>query len=169
MKRWIHSRTETVFCMSLPRGKVKDKIEAISDIVLAYVCKCVLYADITGDYNHWVEGELANWISMINDLTVKPGNKKLKEHDYDKFLLSGFGNDMADARINLNLFYNDFRKSSEPYPEVNITNEMVVKMYNVTTKFHETIPKMLSQANNFTQQDIAVKLHDILDPICKGE
>lgn len=169
MKRWIHANTKSILCMSLSRGKVTSKIEALSDIVLAHVCKCVLYADCTGDYDHWIDGELANWISMVNDLTVNPSNKKLKEKDYDRYLLGGFGDDVADAKINLNLFYSSFRQLREPYPEVIITDDMVKRMYEVTTEFHKVIPKLLSQNNNLTQQDIAAKLHNILDPICKGE
>lgn len=169
MKRWIHTNMKNVLCMSIPRGKAKDKIEALGDIILAHVCKCVLYSASAKDYNHWIEDEIANWISLVNDLTIKPNNKKLKEKDYDLFLLGGFGDDMVDAKINLNLFYRKFRSDPEPYPEVNITDSMVANMYEVTQKFHELIPSMISQNNNLTQSDIANKIHNIMDPICKGE
>lgn len=165
MKRWVYSKTN-IYSMSVPRSKAKERIEALGEIVLEHVCKCVLYGDSTGDYHHWVDGEIANWLSIANDLTIKPSNKKLKARDYDEMLLGGFGDDLADARMNLNLLYRKFRQSANPYPEVNLTPDLVKKLADVTAALHDILPKLLSQQNNMTQDDLAAELHTILDKYC---
>lgn len=164
MKRFIY------VCAAETKDKIKDKMIARSDKITEHLAKCAMYGDSLGSskYNHWVEHELANWISEINELICKPDNKKLKSKFYENLLFGGLGDDLSDAKANLTdlQLYNG--KKPNPYPFVDIDEDMVRRMYQISQEMFGKIVPILSTKNSYNTKDIEVILHHILDPVCKG-
>lgn len=164
MKRFIY------ICAAESKDKIKSKMKARADKIVEHLAKCAMYGDGlgVGKYNHWIEHELANWISEINELISKPDNKKLKSKFYEELLFGGLGDDISDAKANLTdlQLYNG--KKSNPYPFVNIDSEMISRMYKISQEMFGKIVPILSTKNSYTKADIELILHHILDPVCKG-
>jgi hypothetical protein len=165
MKRFIY-----ICAMAEPKGKIKKKMKARSDKLVEHIAKCAMYGDTLGEskYNHWIEHEIANWISEINELVSKPDNKKLKPKFYENILFGGLGDDLSHAKANLTdlQIYNS--RKSNPYPEVKIDSAMINRMYVISQQMFGKIVPILSTKNNFSKKDIEQILHNILDPVCKG-
>lgn len=165
MKRLVY-----VCAMSLLQNDIILKMDGRRSKIAEHLAKCAMYGDAlgSGKYNHWIEHELATWISEINEITSKPKGKKLKQSQYAEHLFGALGDERSDARsalIDLQL-YNE--KSPKPYPEVCIDEEMVDRMYEISQAMLGKIVPILSTKNNFSKHDIEQILHNILDPLCKG-
>lgn len=156
--------------MAEPKDKIKKKMDARSDKITEHLAKCAMYGDSLGEgkYNHWIEHELANWISEINDLVSKPDGKKLKLRFYEDILFGGLGDSRADAKANLTdlEIYNS--RTANPYPKVDIDDEMIDRMFKISEAMISKIAPILSTKNSFDKADFEVLLHSIMDPICKG-
>ena len=83
--------------MSVKKSSLEDKMAQFGKQIEMHIAKCAMYGDSLefGKYDHWIS-EIANWISDINQIYVKPSNKKLKNikqyrkgrrHDLRKMLL----------------------------------------------------------------------------------
>lgn len=165
MKRFIY-----IQAMSIAQSDLINKIKARRQKVAEHLEKCAMYGDTLGEgkYNHWIEHELATWISEINELTTKPSGKKLKPEAYSELLFGLLGNERSDSRsalIDLQL-YNS--KKKDQYPYIEIDNKMVNRMYKITQDMLGKIVPLLSSKNRFTKKDIESLLHSMLDPVCKG-
>lgn len=165
MKKLIY-----ICAMAEPKSEIKKKMEARSDKLVEHLAKCAMYGDGLGSnkYNHWVEHEIATWISEINELVSKPDGKKLKAKFYENILFGGLGDDLSDARANLTdlQLYNGTK--SNPYPKVEINDVMVDRMYAISQQMIGKVVPILSTKNSFSKKDIEQLLHVIMDPICKG-
>lgn len=165
MKKFVY-----ICAMAEPKDHIKKKMEARSDKLVEHLAKCAMYGDSlgSGKYNHWIEHEIANWISEINELVSKPDNKKLKPKLYEEILFGPLGDDISDAKANLTdlQLYNG--KKSNPYPRVEIDSAMIDRMYKISQEMIGKIVPILSTKNSFNKKDIEQLLHNILDPICKG-
>lgn len=157
-----------IYAMSQERGPFKQKMLSWGALIEEHVCKCVMYGDsLPGDkYNHWIEDELATWLSDCNDVTFKPSNKKLKSAEYDKLLFGGLGDELSDARICLHNLQVHNSKHRNAYPFRQVDDEMVHKLYVLTAELREKFLPILSTRNSLSKRNIAALLHDILDPIC---
>lgn len=155
--------------MAEPKDKIKKKMDARSDKITEHLSKCAMYGDSLGGgkYNHWIEHELANWISEVNDLVSKPDGKKLKLKFYEDILFGGLGDSKADAKANLTdlEIYNS--RAANPYPKVDIDQEMIDRMFKISEAVISKIAPILSTKNSFSKADFEVLLHSIMDPICK--
>lgn len=165
MKKFIY-----IQAMSLDQSDIIDKMRARRKKVAEHLAKCAMYGDSLGPgkYNHWIEHELATWISEINEITCKPKGKKLKTSKYADNLFGLLGDDKADAKsalIDLQL-YNSTKKNQ--YPAVDIDSDMVDRMFEVSKQMLGKVVPLLSVKNDFSKHDIENLLHSLLDPICKG-
>lgn len=156
--------------MAEPKYNIKKKMYLRSDKITEHLAKCAMYCDSLGEskYNHWIEHELANWISEVNDLVSKPDGKKLKLKFYEDILFRGLGDSRADAKANLTdlEIYNS--RSANPYPKVNIDQEMIDRMFKISEAMISKIAPILSTKNSLNKADFEVLLHSMLDPICKN-
>lgn len=159
MKYFIVHRP--IYGMSLDRSSAINRLEHLSTPFYEHICKCVLYGDSSGYYNHWVDDELANWLTQVNNLTIK-GNKKLKAKDYLNSFLRDFGDDYSDARINLTAFALSNRGK---YPAVR-TDSYITNMYEVSQSIISELPSILASNNSLNQRDFINILHDLLDYQC---
>lgn len=165
MKRFVY-----IQCMSISQDDLIDKMKGRRAKIAEHLAKCAMYGDGlgSGKYNHWIEHELATWISEINELTAKPKGKKLKPSKYADYLFGLLGDERADAKsalIDLQL-YNS--KKSNSYPYVEIDDAMVDRMFEITKAMLGKVVPIIASKNSFYKKDIEQLLHTILDPICKG-
>ena len=157
-----------IFGMSQERAPFKKKMESWGELIEEHLSKCAMYGDTLsgGKYNHWIEDELATYLSDTNDATFKPKGSKLKPHDYESLLFGGLGDDRTDARICLHNLQAYNRKQKESYPYVTVDDDMIDKMYRASQAIINKFVPILSTKNSLSKKDIESILHNILDPIC---
>ncbi len=155
-----------ILAMSFPKQKILTYLDSVSEEVSMHVAKCAMYQDTLGRYNHWIH-ELAIWISDGNQMTCKPGDKKLKPHDYENTIFGFLGDSVTDAEINLHKLqrYNS-KFGSESYPYVEVDDSMVDRMYRLSRALIKAIVPVMSSRNDFRVAQIETKLHEALDPEC---
>lgn len=159
MKRYI--RATTIYGMSIDRSKAVQRLEKFGELFHEHICKCVLYGDSLHCYNHWIGDELANWLSQVNNTTLR-GNKKLKAADYRNRFLGQFSKDWEDAEASLVLFA---AQNKDQYPEVN-TDAYIKCMHDVSCELIDKLPSLLASSNDLGQRLFAEMLHSILDYYC---
>ena len=70
--------------MAYYRRDAKDKIRSLSGTVLIHIIK-VLYLDDKLNIEHWKK-EIISYFDKIEDITIKPKNKKFDKEEYYDFL-----------------------------------------------------------------------------------
>lgn len=165
MKRVILNTS--IYGMSYDRSTAKMKIASLSNKVEEHILKCIIYGNSTNSYQGWVK-ELAAWISFVNDVTIKPGKKKLKRKDYEDTLFKCIGDDVADVRLSLLSFQMNFAsdRSNEPYREFEIDEYLVKKAYKVLINFKSKIGEILPIRNDLETSEIASIIHSTIDKYC---
>ena len=156
--------------MTMEKARLLKRMDALSDKVAEHLSKCAMYGDTleSGKYNHWIEDELATYLSFVNEVLSKHNNGKLKPEQYESSLFGWLGDDKADALGNLIDLQLHNKKSSEPYPYVKIDNDMTERMYKISKGVVETFVPIISTINDLTKENIELKLHQIIDPVCKN-
>ena len=167
MKRYI--RTTYIRAMSIEKNKLEKRMEAWSELIAEHLAKCAMYGDSLGEgkYNHWIEHELATWISDTNDAICKHNNKKLKPKQYEEMLFGWLGNSRVDARVNLHELQRYNKSTSDPYPDVPVDDAMIDRMYKISKLVVQRFVPILATRNSLTKQDVESILHNIIDPVCK--
>ena len=166
MKIWVRS-SQSIYGMSMELKKARKKFESLGEIIAEHVCKCILYRVDYKDYKYWIEVEIGDWLSYINDVEIATPRKRLKSSEYDSLLFGGLGNDRADARLNLEMTYRKCKKATPPYPDVIITDDMVGNLVNATAEIRSIVPKKLATKNSLTKEDFGIAIHQILDKYCQ--
>jgi hypothetical protein len=104
----------------------------------------VVYRDkLSSTVPHWIH-EIAVWLQRANTLKCK---SKLKKADYIDSLFGYFGNDIEDARNNLETYqlWNARSMATEHYPDFEITEYEVDRLYEVYQNLIEVcVPTLLS-------------------------
>lgn len=155
-----------VLAMSASRQKIIGYLDGASKEVALHVAKCAMYQDTLGRYNHWIH-ELAIWISDGNDMTCKPGSKKLRVRDYEDTIFGFLGDGVSDAKTNLHELQRYNRKfDTESYPYVEVTGDMINRMYRASRAVVTTFAPLMASRNDLELEQIEDKLHEALDPEC---
>jgi hypothetical protein len=150
------------------RKKLISTLDAYDELIVEHLAKCAMYCNsLPGDkYNHWIEDELATWLSDVNDSVCKQNNGKLKKKQYAEGLFGGLGNSEVDARINLRLLQEHNKKAKDPYPYVEIDEAMISRMHIISEQVIQKFVPILASRNTIDKDDIAFMLHRIIDPVC---
>lgn len=155
-----------ILAMSAPRQKIIGYLDGASKEVAMHVAKCAMYQDTLGRYNHWIH-ELAIWISDGNDMTCKPGNRKLRARDYEDTIFGYLGDGVSDAKTNLHELQRYNRKfEAESYPEVQVDDDMIDRMYRASRAVTQTFAPLMTSKNDLELKQIENKLHEALDKEC---
>ena len=149
MKRLIRS-ISPVFCMAVDRPKAEKILKKNAETLQRHILKCVVYEDSTGNLKHWVEDEISEYLSIANDVVLKPDSKKCKPKFYEETLFSFIGDAEIDAKTDLRLFLQDVLKTKE-YPTFEITNDLIHRLYVVYQTFVNTFVPILSKKNDFAE------------------
>ena len=168
MKKMIKS--ETILAMAMDKSRLEKRMDAWSDVIAQHLAKCAMYGDtLPGDkYNHWIEDEIATYIRDTNDIVCKHNKRKLKPKQYEDKLFGWLSNDAAEARSNLHDLQIHNKKSSQPYPYVEVDDVMVERMRKISEQVIKVFVPLLASVNSATKYEIETKLHEIIDPVCKG-
>ena len=161
MKRYV--ATEPIYGMAYDRNKIKSRAIFYSDDIAEHIMKCIIYSREHKDYNHWIE-EISEWIFKISDMAPKKGFK-IKNSDYQSWLLNGFGDEQSDMRKDLEFFRDKFVvKHKEPFKDFDITLELCENLFDIITNINNKIIPMMQKYESVSE--VNSDLHSILDKIC---
>lgn len=147
MKRYIKSNA-SVFAMAFPRNVALRHLSDNSEAIRDHLIKCCVYHSIRpNDMHKWIFNELSTWLADASDVKVK---HRWKPVDIESTVFGELGTDVIDARTTLRAFQRKFcdPKSDDPYPLFEITDELVIKLYNMYTAVKSAcIPKLIAKTN----------------------
>lgn len=138
MKKYIKS--EYILSMALPRKQALQHLSNDSEVLKDHVIKCILYADLrSDDMYHWIHDEISSWLEDASEIECK---SKLKPKDYLDTVFSAFGTSFTDTRVLLKSFRKKYcLRSSDPYPDFEITSDLVEQVsYTFQVLINTCIP-----------------------------
>lgn len=118
--------------MAFNRSVAIRRVQSYADTLFEHLLKCVVFGDTTGNLTHWINEEIAVYLSDISEIEVKTKNGKLNKIDYETALLSDIGENLQDYKSTISSIRASWRKRDK-YPFFPITNELVNKMYIMYT------------------------------------
>lgn len=136
--------------MAMSLGEAKARLESIESQYFSHVIKCAVYGNSTGDLNHW-EREIANYLNIVNSIKIKSGNGKLSEKSYKDYFFYAWGDEVTDYESGLEYFK---IRNSDRYPDFEITEDLVYKVFEAVSDFAEYFSPLFSKANNITKPKI---------------
>ena len=119
-----------IMAMSVSRHDARIKLENLSDVVQRHVIECVVYSGWHGTKNHWI-AEISACMRKAGRIRCK---SKLKKADYLETIFSLFGDELEDARWDLEV-YKDSHVRKAQYPDFEIIDELVQTLFEVYNKF----------------------------------
>ena len=134
--------------MAVFRAVAIDKIGAESVQYYKHVLKIIIYGDSTGNLYHWA-GEVAQCLSKVNDIIVKPTGKKLKPQDYLDCFLLGAGDTVTDYEDDLRFVQQEFKAK---YPPFTVTPELSQRSYQAFIDLADYFAPILSSTNNYSKE-----------------
>lgn len=145
-------RRTLIYAMSMERDNAKTRVKGFSDVLPEHIIKCVVYGNTTNDLHHWVCVEICDFLSIVNDITVRPHDKKLKPKDIRSWLFGAMGDSRNEASILLRTF-NLKNKRTKEYPDFDVTEVMIDTVYYAfRTIISDTLP-ILTTKNNLKKED----------------
>lgn len=124
-------RHANVYGAAMYRSEAISTLSNMKDTVGEHIIKCVVYHDERPDtLMHWVK-EISACLKHADKIT---GRCALKERDYLEHLFGSFGDTREDAEWTLDnyQFKNERRPEHEQYPEFEITDELVNRLYAIS-------------------------------------
>lgn len=165
MKRITHkSEHAKIFGISMYRKNAISVLESNANTLAMHILKCVIYGDTLDCYNHWIDDEIAEYISIANDITVKPKNKKLKASDYERTIFSYFADSHQDASILLRTFRIN-NSETHQYPDFEITRELIDDVYDAFQSIKHDVLPLLCASNNYDAHNFSMIIHNIFDEV----
>ena len=144
MKRYIYA-------MSFPRKTALKHLSKNAEALRDHVIKCVVYKDIRkDDMYHWVHDEICNWLAKASEIK---SDSKLKYCDIRETVFGEFGSSTNDAKIILEDFKDDYCYTADPYPEFEITQDLIDKLYITIIKLEEIAIGRLLEQHSYSQED----------------
>ena len=156
----LNVEKEVLVEMAMSLGEAKARLESIESQYFNHVIKCVVYGDSTGDLYYW-EQEIANLLNIANNIKIKSGNGKLSERSYKDYFFYAWGDEVADYEGGLEYFK---IKNSNRYPDFEITEDLVKKVFEVVSDLAEYFSPLFSKANNITEPKIFNKTDEYFHP-----
>lgn len=141
----------------MERNDALRKLKSLAEPLLAHAMKLAIYEDSTGNQDHWIS-EIAEYLSIANDITIKPKSKKFNKSVYDQYLFGGFGDTVKDAAVNVRMF----RLHNTKYPEFYPDKDMFARAYEVSRVIQELGSEYLTIRNDLDHDDIVHILRDRL-------
>lgn len=149
MKILLNSK---IYGMSVSRQDANKQIDAQSEPFIEHLSKIILYGDIKEDYiSDWVK-LMAKSIFNIKDITIKPRGKKPKDSDISYHMTHEAGDNTTDDINNVLIMWKTklTRLSVNPYPDIQITYDMVSRMQGLIYVFRNTLPGFIKSCDKST-------------------
>lgn len=141
MKRYIYA-------MAISKHDARLKIESYQDIIKRHLIECVVYSNWEGTKNHWIS-ELSSWLAKISRIKCK---SSLTERDYTECLFSSYGDELDDAKWDLDDYLNSSVRKAR-YPEFEITDELAEEYFEISNKFISSVINHLTSKNTTLEED----------------
>ena len=144
-----------VYAMSVYKKRAEKQLTSYSSILMEHAIKLLVYSDIRpDDVKGWIY-TLANWISKVDSLTIKPNADKVSEDFLMSTLFSCMGDDLDDYERELYSFLADNHSgkfnspSHESYPEFEVTDQLAEDLMNFCLDIAEvTIPLLIDKKDH---------------------
>lgn len=147
MKRFLHNMS--IYSMASPRHKVLSIIQQESDPIEEHIAKIGLFGNTTDNLYHWI-GEIAEYLDVICDYSVKTKSGRLKSSDYVR-VFDGFGENYRDTKSLLKFYALKFK---DKYRKVEVTDEMADCTYEFVQKLKQYVSTEFPKANYPTKDQI---------------
>ena len=154
MKKYIKS-SQCIFGMAVPRAKALEILQKNSETLAYHLIKCVVYGDTFGEdvYQHWVEDEICEYLSIANDVVTKPKNRKLKAENYLDTIFADMGTTKQDASVALRNFRIENRRNKK-YSDFDVTTELVDSVFTTFQNIINYMLPILTSNNTLTANDL---------------
>ena len=113
--------------MSVPRSEGLEILRENKQPILMHLIKICIYQNSTNNLDHWIH-ELASFAVRINNVMLKPNNRKFSAHIYQKEIFSRLGDTETDIDSLLGIFWANNLESNR-YPDFEITDDMIASAY----------------------------------------
>ena len=159
---------QDILGMAYSRSEIIDEALSRSRGIRDHILKCVIYSSYYKDYKHWTEDEISHWISYILNMKSKKG-VKLKVKDYVNNLFSAFGDDLSDAKNEVNNFHKNYvEKHPDPYPDFDVTRSLYSAYYYAWNDLYKNLYRHLeNHPKEVSKSDIVRLVHRSLDKYCE--
>ena len=166
MKGYIRT-VQSVTAMAYERKEILDTAFRYSEGIQEHILKCVIYSKNHRDYKPWVDEELTIYFTEINNMKPKKG-LTVKDVDYRKNLFSAFGDELEDAKREVQAFYRKFVKTHpDPYPDFKITPELYERYFRAWQDLRDSLyTKIGKYPKASSKKEIARDIHFSLDKYC---
>ena len=156
-------RENGAYEMALEKKIGLKHLKGISKPFTERLIKLVVYGRSLGDevFEHWIEDDVCNYLSHVNDIEVKTPNKKLQEIEYRKGLLTELGETVTDYSVIIRSFRIKVRETKE-YPDFQVKPEMATALYAICSDLFDEVCPILSTQNQMTQADFVPVVKEIL-------
>lgn len=145
-------RHASIYKMSMNRNKAIQRIDGFNELIASNILKLTVYTSNMRDYQHWID-ELATWFSDINDITIKPSDKKLNESMYDELVFGQFGTTISDVRSYIDLWLIHNRKNQQ-YPDFTNSSKITKYVFLKVSELRDTFLRLFASKNSKTRLDI---------------
>lgn len=161
MKIYIRSAKD-ILGMASDRQHALAVLNNHADTYLEHVLKCVVYGNSTGDYRHWIHDEICDYLSIVNRVSVKQGNKKLKAKDYIEYFFRPAWSDKSDMELLLRNFRTSIKKSKQ-YPDFIVDSYSMNRLYFVLKSIEEVTLPILCKKNDYDIEDFFKLVYPIFE------
>lgn len=155
--------------MSFKRDRARKEAGIFADTMLEHVIKIIGYHDIRSEHvPHWID-EIAGWLYEVDDITVKPGAKKLKDDDIRDTTFGAMGDELSDYRRALAKFKHDNKQGKFnyedkiAYPDLEITENLIRDLKNCCFDIIEVTTPMLIDKKDHSKEEYRAKLTEIFN------
>ena len=133
--------------MAMPLATAKQKISDLSYEYIEHVMKCVVFQDTTQDLFHW-EQEIANFISQVNNIVVKPDSKKLSSSYYRDYFFLGQGDELEDMKLFVSMWK---RREGKYYPSFEVTEGLCSQLLEACIDLADYFSPLVSRKNTYSK------------------
>jgi hypothetical protein len=119
-----------LFEMAYERKHALNRLDSLSHQISTHILKLIIFNN-SSNFNHWL-GELNSWLNQVDDIRLKPNNKKLNKQDYLKYLKELYLENEDQVQKNI-------QKLKKLYPNEQVSIDDSTK---VTNKLNNLINKI---------------------------
>ena len=143
--------------MAMPLALAKTKISSKSDIIIEHILKSIVYGDSLKSLNHWCK-EAGSWLDLCGNIILKPKNNKPSKNQYASWIFSYWFSDKDNVRASLKFL----AAECIDYPEFDVNDELINKVYDIGNQIQENILDMLTQKSLYSAKTYSQVILEIL-------
>lgn len=148
-----------IYGMSFPRKTALKHLSKNAENIRDHLIKCVVYKDIRPeDLHHWIYDELCLWLTKASEIKSE---SRLKPKDIRTTVFGEFGDSIGDAKIILEDFKDKYCTGTQPYPDFEITQNLIDTVYLATKKLQDVAIRRLVSDDSYSKDE----WYELISPI----